>query len=45
MYCSEKNGDFIIKEEIKAEIEIQMQRSKVGIPSGEEGWDELGDWD
>ena len=30
----------------KAEIEIQMQRTNVWTPRGENGgWDELGDWD
>ena len=30
----------------KAEIETQMQRTNIQIPSGEgDGWDELGNWD
>ena len=28
----------------KTEIETQMQRTNIQIPSGEGGWDELGDW-
>ena len=28
----------------KTEIETQMQRTNIQIPSGEGGWDELGVW-
>ena len=39
----QKNG---IDEPIcKTEIETQMQRTNMWTPSGEEEWDELGDWD
>ena len=29
----------------KGEIETQTQRTSVQTQRGEEGWDELGDWD